>query len=126
MHLGFKIFLLLFFNISFSQQNDTLRRLFINEEKYLINFPSNWTLTKTDSLQKGFKLVSPKSNSADDFAENISLIIFDISKENLSDKKVLNEGKKTIKKRGKIITIRKIMKDNLKGQEIVFHDKETS
>ncbi|MEN2488408.1 hypothetical protein AAYQ05_11475 [Flavobacterium sp. B11] len=113
---------ILFVTFVFGQHKseDTSGKLYISEKKYSVLFPYNWHLQQSDSLQKKFMLLSEKSSANDNFIENVSLWISDIGYSGVKAKTV----KKIIDKRfgvsSEIISNRKVVKNGLHGQEIVY------
>lgn len=122
MKLAFKLFLLFFVATGFSQQNseNTYRKLYISEKKYSLLFPSNWYLKKTDSIQNSFMLLSEKSYPEDNFIENIGLLIRDLGYPNVKPKMVKKIIDKKFGVSSEIISNRKVVKNGLTGQEIVY------
>ncbi|WP_163399403.1 PsbP-related protein [Flavobacterium fluviatile] len=122
MKLFFKLGAILFVTIGLSQEKskNISEKLYISEKKYSILFPYNWYLQKTDSLGNKFMLLSPKSDVKDNFIENISLLISDIGYSKVKPKTI----KKIVDKRfgvsSEIISNRKVLKNGLEGQEIVY------
>ncbi|MFQ6603088.1 PsbP-related protein [Flavobacterium sp. C3NV] len=122
MKIVFQIVFLLYATLVFSQQNSekAYRKLYISEKKYSLLFPENWYLKKTDSLQNSFMLLSEKSSLQDNFIENIGLLIKDIGYENVKPKMLKKIIDKKFGVSSEIISNRKVLKNGLTGQEIVY------
>lgn len=121
-----KLFLIfvtiLFTTIGFGQHKpeDNSGKLYISEKKYSILFPYNWHLQKSDSLQKKFMILSEKSSVNDNFIENISLLISDLGYSRVKPKTVKKIIDKKFGVSSEIISNRKVVKNGLQGQEIVY------
>lgn len=50
---------------------------------YSIKYPDNWTLFEDDDLGEAIHIVAPKASAEDAFAENVSVIIQDLSAYNI-------------------------------------------
>ncbi|MFG4005153.1 PsbP-related protein [Flavobacterium aquidurense] len=118
----FELGFLFFVTFCYSQQNaeNAYDKLYISEKKYSLLFPSNWYLKKTDSLQKSFVLLSEKSGPNDNFIENIGLRISDLGYSNIKPKMLKKIIDRRIGVTNEIISNRKVVKNNLTGQEIVY------
>nr|WP_294921871.1 hypothetical protein [uncultured Flavobacterium sp.] len=108
--------------IGFTQQKseNVPEKLYISEKKYSILFPYNWYLQKSDSLDKKFMLLSQKSSANDNFIENISLLISDLGYSKVKSKTVKKIIDKKFGVSSEIISNRNVIKNGLKGQEIVY------
>lgn len=121
-----KLFLIfvtiLFTTIGFGQHKpeDNSGKLYISEKKYSILFPYNWHLQKSDSLQNKFMILSEKSSVNDNFIENISLLISDLGYSRVKPKTVKKIIDKKFGVSSEIISNRKVVKNGLQGQEIVY------
>lgn len=122
MKLFFQLVFLFFIPFCYSQQNseNANNKLYISEKKYSVLFPSNWYLAKTDSLQKSFLLLSEKSSSNDNFIENIGLRISNLGYSNIKPKMLKKIIDRRIGVTNEIISNRKVIKNNVAGQEIVY------
>lgn len=122
MKLFLKFAAILFVTIGFGQNKseDSSGKLYISEKKYSLLFPYNWHLQKSDSLQKKFMLLSEKSSDADNFIENISLLISDLGYSKVKPKFVKNIIDKKFGVSSEIISNRKVLKNGIQGQEIVY------
>jgi PsbP-like protein len=122
MKLLFQLVFLFFVTFCYSQQNseNANNKLYISEKKYSVLFPSNWYLAKTDSLQKSFLLLSEKSSSNDNFIENIGLRISNLGYSNIKPKMLKKIIDRRIGVTNEIISNRKVIKNNVTGQEIVY------
>lgn len=122
MKLFFQLVFLFFIPFCYSQQNseNANNKLYISEKKYSVLFPSNWYLAKTDSLQKSFLLLSEKSSSNDNFIENIGLRISNLGYSNIKPKMLKKIIDRRIGVTNEIISNRKVIKNNVTGQEIVY------
>lgn len=122
MKLFFQLVFLFFIPFCYSQQNseNANNKLYISEKKYSVLFPSKWYLAKTDSLQKSFQLLSEKSSSNDNFIENIGLRISNMGYSNIKPKMLKKIIDRRIGVTNEIISNRKVIKNNVTGQEIVY------
>lgn len=114
-----KILLLLYFTTGFCQQNskDNLRKLFINEEKYSIMFPSNWAVKNPDSTKYSFSLI--KQNSSTN-SEVISLHINNLGESNVKIKTVEKVINKRLKFAIEILSNKTVNKYNLTAKEYIY------
>lgn len=74
----------LIFSIGINAQDDDILKWPIYQfDNYQINYPSSWILDTSGQMNTSFILLSPLSGDADDFRENVNLLIQDIGAYNL-------------------------------------------
>ena len=99
----------------------------LTENNYSINYPDNWRLDKSGQMGTSFILFSPFSSEQDQFSENINLLIFDLTGQNIDLNKYveISESKiATIITDGKIIQSKRMTNGSLNYQKVIYTGKE--
>lgn len=99
----------------------------LNEDKYKIDYPSNWDVNKSGQMGSRFILFSRLSNKSDQFRENVNLLIQDLTGYDLNlDQFIeLSEGQiKTLMTEGKILVNERKKKDEIEYQKMVYTGKQ--
>ncbi|WP_125719745.1 hypothetical protein [Flavobacterium ustbae] len=123
MKVALKLIFCFFLKLGFSQEKSKVdfEKLYVSEKKYSMMFNSNWHLQRTDSLENKFILLNEKRSLQDNFTENIVLLINNLGA-NVKSKTVKKIIDQRMKIAHEIISNREVVKNGIKGQEIIYKD----
>lgn len=99
----------------------------ISEDKYEIKYPPNWEVNRSGQMGTSFILLSPLSNGADNFKENVNLLIQDLTGYELSLEQYveISEGQiKTMVTEGEIILSEPKQIGNNEYQKVIYTGKQ--
>lgn len=97
------------------------------EDKYEIDYPSDWDVDKSGQMGVSFFLFSPLASELDKFKENVNLLIQDLTGYDMNlDKYVeISEGQiKTMITEGKIILSERKKRNEQEYHKIIYSGKQ--
>jgi hypothetical protein len=92
----------------------------LNKEEFKISYPTNLKLDESGKNGMIFILFTEKSNSTDNFAENINLMIQDLSQLDINLDKYVQISEKQITDRGKLFESKRIKKNGTEYQRLIY------
>jgi hypothetical protein len=85
-------------SLSAQQTNDSLDTLQnFNKGRYTFRYPKSWSIDTSKLLGSDLILRSPKTDSLDDFCENMNIMVQDIRGQNYSLRRIGQESENQIK-----------------------------
>ena len=113
------IFIIIFqcFSCQFDNKNSTET---ITKNGYTISYSSDLKLDESGKQGSEFLLFTKRTDSEDNFLENINLIIQKLDSQNLDLNKFVEISENEIETNGKLITSERIKKDNSEFQKLTF------
>jgi serine/threonine-protein kinase len=104
----------------FCQINQKKETSILNKTEFKISYTSDLKLDESGKNGLIFLLLTEKSDSEDNFAENINLIKQDLDKLNLNLDKYVEITEKQITEKGKLIESKRLKKYGLEYQRLVY------
>ena len=95
----------------------------LDEDIYSIEYPDDWTKSKSGDLGARFILLSPLSSKQDKFSENVNLIIQDLKGQNIDIDNYVAISEKQIKTllvNGNILESTKINSDGISYHKLIY------
>ncbi|MCJ7758856.1 MAG: hypothetical protein MUP24_12010 [Gillisia sp.] len=114
------LILLLVFQLSSCQSNGKNDTKEINKNGYSLSYPSNLKLDESGNQGSEFMLFTEKTNSSDNFVENINLIIQNLETLNLDLSKFVEITENQIKANGKLISSERIKNNTSEFQKLIY------
>jgi hypothetical protein len=122
-----KLKLILFFFISISicgcQKKSAEGKNTIESKDYYMFYKSNLELDESGKNGSTFFLYTKKTNSKDDFVENLNLIVQNLDGMNIDLDKFVSISDNQIKTNGNLIESKRILCKNIEYQRYVFEGK---
>jgi hypothetical protein len=92
----------------------------LNKAEFKISYPTNLKLDESGKNGMIFILLTDKSNSTDNFAENINLMTQDLSQLDINLDKYVQISEKQITDRGKLFESKRIKKNRTEYQRLIY------
>lgn len=92
----------------------------LNKTEFKISYSSDLKLDESGKNGMVFLLLTEKTNSEDNFAENINLMKQDLEKLNINLDKFVEITEKQITERGKLIESKRLKKNGTEYQRLVY------
>ena len=120
--MNLKLLLLVLFasQLIFCQGKPKKEKSILNKTEFQISYSSDLKLDESGKNGMTFLLLTEKTNSEDNFAENINLMRQDLEKLNLNLDKFVEITEKQITENGKLVESKKLKKNGTEYQRIVF------
>jgi PsbP len=97
MKIGYTLLLLLIANYCISQTNETVT---YTKANYSIQYPTSWQLDTATKMGASLFIFSPLENNADNFKENVNIMIQDLGNQKIDLEKYKQISDKQIKQMG--------------------------
>jgi len=114
------LILLLSFQLSNCQSNKKKSVKEINKNGYTLSYPSNLKLDESGKQGSDFMLFTEKKNSADNFIENINLIVQNLETLNLDLNEFVELTENQIKANANLISSERIKNSNVEFQKLIY------
>lgn len=92
-------------------------------DSYGIKYPNSWTLFKDDDLGEAIHVVAPKSGGDDEFTENVSVIVQDLSGYNIDLDNYVKLAEKQIEEtvnEGTILSSQRFEAGTVRSHKIIY------
>jgi hypothetical protein len=123
MKIKFTIIFLILCNLCFSQKikyTEPKLTSEINTSSYSIYYPSNWKIDNSGTRGTSFFLFSEKTDTNDDFIENINLLIQNLEKMNIDLNKFVEISEGQIINNGNLIESKRLKKNGIECQQLIY------
>ena len=120
MNLKLSLISLIISQIVFCQVKHKKEISTLNKTEFKISYSSDLKLDESGKNGMVFLLLTEKTNSEDNFAENINLMKQDLEKLNINLDKFVEITEKQITERGKLIESKRLKKNGTEYQRLVY------
>ena len=120
MKIKFLLILLIIFQLASCQSNEKNVTKKINKNGYTISYTSDLKLDESGKQGSEFLLFTEKTDSADNFIENINLLIQNLETLNLDLNKFVEITENQIKANGNLISSERIKNNNSEFQKLIY------
>ena len=121
MKIKFLLILLIIFQLASCQSNEKNVTKKINKNGYTISYTSDLKLDESGKQGSEFLLFTEKTDSADNFIENINLLVQNLETLNLDLNKFVEITENQIKANGNLISSERIKNNNSEFQKLIYN-----